>query len=135
MKFLAFALVLSSLSAFASEMLSIPQQKSIVEVFAKEERRELWMRGHQDVMSEVSLLDKAALDVLVVQGRNTYDQLNKDDVKSFYRCIHSPKSCSLFIIDISSEYMSGYGEDRVWVLLNPKNGAVKLYVKQSVYSE
>jgi hypothetical protein len=135
MKICLVVFLLTSLSAFGHQELSIAQQQKIVDKIAKEERKELWAKGHEYVTSKVSRLDKSALDVLVEQGRMTYDLLNQDDVVAFYGCINSPTTCTLFIIDITSEYMSGYGKDRAWILLNPRNGLVEHYVKQTVYSE
>lgn len=123
------------MSVFANESLLLREQKVIVEKIAKEVRKELWEKGHDEVQSEVSVLSKVILDKLVEEGKTTYDQLNKDDIRSFYKCVNSPKSCTLFSIDITSDYMSGYGHDRHWVLLDPTSGLVSYYVKQSVYSE
>lgn len=134
MKVLMLALVLTGFQSFAATKLTLSQQKEVVEKLAKQERRELWVSGHVDVSSSVTHVTAKELEKLLKEDSDSEQPLNSDEVHQIRKCSKSTNMCSVFTIDVSGSYMSGYGHIRFWILLNPDSGHYSK-ISQSIYTE
>lgn len=133
MKSLLILIAFFSLSAQASR-LPESRQLAIVQDIAKAERRELYRTGHTDVSSHVGKMDRTKLNVLIKENDRNEQPLNRDEISQLYRCVNSPKNCSLYLISTMGTYMSGSGEGRTYVLLDPNNGKSEL-IRHVTYAE
>lgn len=133
MKFMILVLLLTS-AFVAKAALPMSSQVEIVESLAKEKRRQLHIRGYQDVSSAVQSVDFERLSAMMKEDSVTEQPLNRAEISSLYSCLRSRRQCSLFSIHIDSNYMSGFGTDRIWVMLDPQSGRYQT-IEQSVYSE
>lgn len=106
-----------------------------VEKIAKEMRRELWIANHSDVSSTVTKVDKTTLGEYVRSDVNeTYENpLSRDEISSLYSCYHRT-NCSLYLIQVSSEYYSGYGSESSFILMNPETLGYE-EIRHVTYSE
>lgn len=134
MKFLAVLTFIFSTNLFAQDHLSPEEQTVIVEQIAKFERRQLWVTGHEDVESYTEKITKDDLDNAVKENALAEEPLERTQISSLYQCYHSPKSCRLFVIYLSGSMYGGYGNSRVWVLLNPFTAKYQK-ISQIVYAE
>ena len=101
---------------------------------AKELRRKHWVRSYENV---VTTLSKVSLDELkeytkAVNNQDYEEPLAEDQIKELFVCYHT-KSCTLYLISLSADYMGGTGG---------KNYFVKYYdsgkmwlISHLVYSE
>jgi hypothetical protein len=133
MKQLMIALCLMfSFGAFAQ--LTTLEQDKIVEGVAKNDRREMWRMGMSDVSSHVEKPTKLMIDEFVAGNEQIESPLNRDDIAAIYRCLHTPKYCVVYTIDLYGEMYGGSGHSRRWVLLNPVTGKHRSFL-HAVYEE
>ncbi|MBN21580.1 MAG: hypothetical protein CL678_09870 [Bdellovibrionaceae bacterium] len=132
---LSFVLVVGLVSSsFADDLLNQKEQYAIANKVAKKVRRKLHQTGYDDVSTTnpgiVSLenLNKEYSE------RDQYEYpLKKEEFSKLYACIHSEK-CGLWSFDSSSDYMSGYGVERHFVLIDLNSSKYRM-IKFLVYSE
>lgn len=134
MKLLIILSLVFSVSSFAQARLTLEQQTQLVEGIAKSERRDLWRTGHADVSSYVEKMSKMSLDTIMAENGNTQEPLDEAQISSLYKCLHSSKNCSLFLVSITASLYGGFGDERLWVLLNPSTGKSET-ISQFVYGE
>jgi hypothetical protein len=125
---------MSSFSVFSQDELSLTKQWSIVRKIASEQRRNLWRKGHESIRSKENLVLKLdQLEDLISASESSFRPISDEEGREIMNCAYMT-SCKVFYVDVYSEYMSGYGHDRIWVLLNTVSGSTRL-ISESVYSE
>lgn len=119
--FLSILLVFMAGPSFAK--LSETEQMHIVKNIARELRHNLWQQGHLEVDSHEFLAKKEILDARLASQYNDYTEepLDRDQIKRIYQCFHV-KFCSLYMIDVWSEYMAGYGTETAFVMIHKYTG-------------
>lgn len=135
--FLALA-ICSSFATIAEngpneKYMSVKSQKAYINKVAKEIRREHWRAGHVDVESRQSHLSKFEIDDLVRQDNNYHDTLDSDEVSELYRCYYR-STCEVYLVNITSSYYSGWGQQYFYLLLNTKEKRHEEY-SHLVYAE
>lgn len=119
---LLVCLLVFSVSASAFARLSDSQQLAVVEKVAKGHRRQMHIERYEDVESFVEKVSKARLDELVKFSPGAEHPLNKEEISALYRCQHSSKSCSLYLISLTGSMYGGSGETHNYVMLDPNTG-------------
>lgn len=115
------------------DFMTLEAQEKYVENAAKEIRRDLWIRGYEDVSSQVTFMNKERINDYVKKG-NSYEQdLNRDEISELYRCEHK-ESCEVYLVSVSSSYYSGYGIESHFVLLNTAE-QTSTQISHVVYAE
>ncbi len=125
-------LVLFSGSAFAR--MTEAQQMAEAQKVAKEHRRQLHIYRHEDVVSIVEKLTKIRLNELMEANPEVVDPLSREKISSLYRCLYSPKNCSLFLISLGYSMYGDSGSADVYLLLNPETGTSTQFLHE-VYGE
>jgi hypothetical protein len=132
-KLLILTLMSFSLNSFA-QGLSQADKLSIIEDIAKSERRELWVRGHENVDSNIELMSKDFLLEYENENEHYEQPLDGPEYEELFSCIENTK-CELYLIGLSSEFYSGYGTDSIFVLLSKETGNIFNTIKHNTYSE
>lgn len=99
------------------DFMTIEAQEKYVENVAKEIRRDLWVRGYEDVESQVTFMNKARIYEHIKDSDSYEQRLNKDEISELYKCEYK-KTCEVYLVSVSSSYYSGYGVEAHFVLLN-----------------
>ena len=126
--------LLLALTTLATFTVHANDHQERLEKIAKEIRRDLYIQGHDNVGTHIQSVDQAFLDEYVSdESINRFEYpLDDDQVESLYTC-HKAVNCTLYLINSSSEYYSGYGVEANFVLLYESG---KHYViSHTVYSE
>jgi hypothetical protein len=113
-----FTLVLSFQAlAQDSDVMSYSERDAYVEKAAKQERRSLYIAGHDYVDSTITYPNKEALDEYFSADERYESYLDSHEVSQVYLCFHSSK-CRVYHIATSSEYWGGYGVEGTFILLD-----------------
>lgn len=134
MKALFMIAIVLGFSNHAIAQLTDLEQIAMVEKIAKDDRREMWIGGYEEVSSQVEKPTKTKVDEFIAGNKDLANPLAADEITSIYRCFDTPNECQVFTIDLYSEMYGGYGTSRRWVLLNPVSGRYET-ILHSVYEE
>lgn len=121
-------------SNHALAQLNEQEQLALVEKVAKDDRREMWSSGYEEVSSQVEKPTKLQIDEFIAGNKDLANPLDTDEIASIYSCFHTPSECQVYTIDLYSEMYGGSGSSRRWVLLNPESGKYET-ILHSVYEE
>lgn len=135
---IALSMFSLSLMSFAGdipceEYMTIDAQNEYVTQVAKSIRRDLWVNGYEDVVSNEYFVTKSMLDEHVKQGNNYENHLDSDEVSELYKCYYR-SFCELYLVRVSSNYWGGYGEEAHFVALNTEKGKHEVF-SHVVYAE
>lgn len=135
---IALSMFSLSLMSFAGdipreEYMTIEAQNEYVTQVAKSIRRDLWVNGYEDVVSNEYFVTKSMLDEHVKQGNNYENHLDSDEVSELYKCYYR-SFCELYLVRVSSNYWGGYGEEAHFVALNTEKGKHEVF-SHVVYAE
>ncbi|GEM_PF-5060184 len=134
MKILAALLMTLTFNTYAQTHLSKQDQKNVVESFAKEIRRELWVGHYENVTTHVKAMDTKLLSESLKGNSDFESPLDIQTIKRLSDCVSDQKECSLFLIHLGSSIYGGDGYVYIWVLMNPENAGFET-IKHSVYEE
>tara|TARA_Y100000389_G_C17221192_1_gene393435 strand:+ start:304 stop:708 length:405 start_codon:yes stop_codon:yes gene_type:complete len=123
----------TSLSTLAQDLMTHSERNTYVEQVAKDERRTLYIAGHDYVGSSITYPSLSDLDQYFSKEERYESYLDSDEIASVYRCFYA-KACLVYHIGTSSEYWGGYGVEGAFVLLNieMKNHST---FRHTIYSE
>ncbi len=114
--------------------LSSNEQLNLVEDIAKNDRREMWRGGFEEVSSQVERPTKNEIDEAIKLSPMDAEPLATDEIAAIYSCYNAPARCVVYTIYLYSEMYGGSGTSRRWVFLDPATGAYES-ILQSVYEE
>ncbi len=110
----------STFAGPSEEFMSAQEQMKYINKAAKELRRTYWINGYEDVSTRQSHLSKTEIDELVRSDNNYHGHLDSDEVSDVYRC-HYKSTCEVYLVNKTSSYHSGWGQEYYYFLLDTKN--------------
>lgn len=118
MKYILVSLLLTITVLNASDYLTIKEEKVIIEKFAKSQRRDLWQSGYENVSSSFEKFSKKSFEKFIKKDSISYQQyMSNSEILDAEDCIKS-RTCSLYIVEVSSERYGGWGFEYIIVSLN-----------------
>ena len=119
--------VLFSFNSVYAEAI-IPEE---INIMAKEIRRDLWISGHQDVESNIIVVDRQELEEYTHEDENdNYEEPLSDMViEELFECMND-EGCELYLVTTSS----GYGVEASFVMMEPETNIFGT-IRHGVYSE
>lgn len=123
-----------SFNLFAANLIDQEKEKGIIISLVKSLKKEVWQSGHDNIESTVVKFDKQRFDKFIkVEMVHMEEELYEDDYPSILNCL-AISSCSLYKIDISSEFYAGFGFDYHIVRVDLETGSVSIQ-KYAGYNE
>lgn len=124
---------LFSFSSLAYANMTPEEQILELENISKNIRRDYWISGHESVGSNFEYLSKGTLDDYIQMNNNDENPLDSEEIANLYKCFHG-KTCELYLVYVSAEYMGGTGINHHYILLYPKSGKHH-EISHNVYAE
>jgi hypothetical protein len=123
-------------SILVAAPLSVEQQDSRMQEIAKGIRRQYYIQRYEDVSTHIVRMNKESLEHHITDGddRRYESTLNEGEIAELKSCLASEEKCSLYLVWVSSSYMSGYGEDAHFVMLDTMTGRFE-ELSHTVYAE
>ena len=116
-----FILLQAAFSFSMAENAIKPKDKlNILDSIGKKIRRTYHVRRHDDVSSTVSQWKNEQFQIYLKNRSNEETPLNSVEVESILTCFKNTQ-CDVYLYEVSSSYMSGFGMTNHWVLLNKDN--------------
>lgn len=108
--------------SFSKEFISQKVEGEILNQLVNSLETRAWNNGHDQIESELEFFTLERFDkFLSEEHRFMEDQLLESEIFNIISCMNE-ESCSVYKINISTEYYSGYGFDYHFVFINRFDG-------------
>jgi hypothetical protein len=118
-----FILILLTFQAIASATISKQEEATIINSLVESLEQKAWDNGHDNIESELEEYSLERLQRFIdEEHRFMEDKLSNSEFEDITSCIERT-SCTVYKINIATEYYSGYGFDYHFVFLKKTDGS------------
>jgi hypothetical protein len=97
--------------------MDLKEQSTYLKKTSKKERDALYKQGCTNISSTFRSMGYIVLEYYIKQNDSYMEPLNHAQINMLHACV-AEDNCRLYLIELASEYQSGYEVESVFIMLN-----------------